>query len=224
MPLEIPKEHRAAIGKIVALSDESVAQLIAAISSVKIQSTAQQMCDAIRSQITLIDHDDLSGIVATLYSLYHVREFSEVSSDRFITDIIDWILKQERLGKRIEDDIPRVRKLFRSLLKIDTLNALTKAIKIQRAGERIFCDSRIITDIRPVFGKNISEGPASAVITHTLRLGFHRDGDGPHQSFYVTLDESDLYSLLEDIKRAIDKTEALTTRTLEQARIARLGI
>jgi len=224
MPLEIPKEHRAAIGKIIALSDESVAQLMAAISSVKIRSTAPQMCDAIGGQITLIDHDDLSSIVATLYSLYHVREFSEVSTDRFITDIIDWILKQEQLGKRIENDVPRVRKLFRRLLKIDTLNALTKAIKLQRAGERIFCDSRIITDLRPVFGKKISEGPTSAVITHTLRLGFHRDGDGSHQSFYITLDESDLYSLLDDIHRAIDKAEALTNKTLEQAQVARLGI
>jgi hypothetical protein len=224
MPLEIPKEHRATIGKIIALSDESVTQLIAAISAVKIRSTAKEMCDAIRDQTTLIDHDDLSAIIGTLYSLYHVREFSEVRTDRFISDILDWILKQERLGKQIEDDIPRVRKLFRSLLKIDTLNALTKAIKLQRAGERIFCDSRIITDIRPVFGNDISEGPASAVITHTLRLGFHSDGDGPHQSFYLTLDEADLHSLSDDIHRAIDKAEALTKKTLEQAQIARLGI
>jgi hypothetical protein len=62
------------------------------------------------------------------------------------------------------------------------------------------------------------------VITHTLRLGFHSDGDGPHQSFYLTLDEADLHSLSDDIHRAIDKAEALTKKTLERAQIARLGI
>ena len=222
MPLDIPQEHRATIGKIVALSEENIAQLISAISSVKIRSTPSEMSDAIRNQVTLINSDDLAAIVETLYSLYHVREFSEVRADRFVTDIVDSVLKDEKLGAR-QEDIPHLRETFRRLLNIDTLNALTKAIKLQRDGERIYCDSRIITDIRPVFSGEVSDAPSSAVIRHTLKIGYHRDGDGPHQTFYVAMDETDLHSLIEDIGRAIEKSETLT-KVLKEGQIARLGI
>ena len=223
MPLEIPQEHRATIGKIVALSEENIAQLVSAISSVKIRSTPSEMSEAIRNQVPSINRDDLAAIVETLYSLYHVREFSEVRADRFVTDIVESVLKDEKLGAATQDDIPRLRKTFRRLLNIDTLNALTKAIKLQRDGERIYCDSRIITDIRPVFSGEVSEAPSSAVIRHTLKIGYHRDGDGPHQAFYVAMDETDLHSLIEDIGRAIEKSETLT-KVLKESQIARLGI
>jgi hypothetical protein len=222
MPLEIPEEYRAAIGKIVGLPEEGVAQLISAISSVKIRSSASEMTDAIRGQVTSINGDDLKDIVEALYSLYHVREFSEVRLERFISDIVASVLKDEDLGAS-KEDVPRLRKIFRRLLNIDTLNALTKAIKLQRDGERIYCDSRIITDIRPIFGGEVSEAPSSAVIRHTFKIGYHRDGDGPHQAFYVAMDEADLHSLFAVIGRAIEKSETLT-KVLKDGQIARLGI
>jgi len=221
VPLTIPEEHHAAIGKIIKLTDASVRELISAISAVKIKSSASEMTELIRPQVTSIPPGDLAEIVDTIYALYHVREFSEVSRDTFLSDIVTTIkdLAPEIGSKALE--LAKLRRRFRQLLDISTLNALAKAIELQRDGERIFCSARIVSDIRPVFGDNVKERPGSAVIRHTLGLSYHQDGD--HREFFAILDEADLVALSDVIIRAMEKGETLA-KFLKQSGISRLGI
>jgi hypothetical protein len=85
----------------------------------------------------------------------------------------------------------------------------TKAYDLQTEGERTFCDARILTDLRPVFGKDIASGPAGMVIIHRLKLGYH-NSEGEHRTFYIALDAEDLVTL----KKAIDRAE-LKARSLK---------
>jgi len=220
MPLQIPAEYLPAIGKILKLSDDSVEELIGAFSSATICAEAPAMAQQIAGHTPNIPTQDLIDIVDALYSLYHVREFSEVTPSRFLNDLLDTLRRQD-FGLKEPADLSHARERFKRLLNITTLNTLSKAIKLQRDGERLYCDAKILSDIRPVFGDDASQGPISAVITHTLKLGYHDGGD--HKEFFIVLDTQDLLDLGEVIERAHQKAETLEA-LLEKSGLPRLGI
>ncbi|MGA2588969.1 MAG: hypothetical protein ABSH32_03565 [Bryobacteraceae bacterium] len=220
MALQIPKQHLPAIGKIVKLSDAAIDELIKALSSATITAEASTMAEKIAGSVPGVRPEDLAAIVETLYSLYHVREFSEVRHARFVRDLVETILSNPDFGLK-KTDAPIIGKKLQRLLNVKTLNILSKAIRLQRDSERIYCDARIISDVRPVFGDNVEERPISAVITHTLKLGY--DEMGEHREFFVVLDEQDLNALQDVLERAKAKGDTLT-EILNAASIPRLGI
>jgi hypothetical protein len=220
MPLQIPRQHLPSIGKILQLSDAAIEELISALSSATISAEATAMAEKVAGSVPSIPSEDLTEIIETIYSLYHVREFAEVTRARFIRDLVENLLSNVDFGLT-KVDASTVGKKFQRLLNVKTLNILSKAIRLQRDGERIYCDARIISDIRPVFGDDIEKGPASAVITHTLKLTYHEMGE--HKEFFIVLDEQDLISLQETIDRAQSKNATLSD-LLKSANIPRLGI
>lgn len=221
VPLYIPDEHLPAIGKILKLSDAAATDLIDALSSASIASTAPDMAKQIAPKISGISLADLTEIVDLLYALYHVREFSEVRRARFLQDLIESIRTNPDFNLQKREDAPRLRKRFQRLLNIQPLNTLSKAIKLQREGERLYCSAKIVSDIRPIFGEDITSRPVSAVITHTLKIGYHEGGE--HRDLFLVLDEQDLGRLQEVIERAKSKGQTLA-ELLNDTGLPRLGL
>ena len=110
---------------------------------------------------------------------------------------------------------------FEKLLNINLLNTLSKAGRLQRDGERLYCDAKILSDIRPVFGPKPTVMPPGAVVTHTLRIGYHEGGD--HKEFYVILDADDLEALKNTVTRAEAKDKVLR-QLLKTAKLSDLGV
>ena len=69
------------------------------------------------------------------------------------------------------------------LLNIEALNTIAKAARLLRDGERLYCSGKILLTYRPVFGQDPAARPNGAVITHTLKIGYH-EGSG-HVEFHV---------------------------------------
>jgi hypothetical protein len=220
MALQIPKQHLPAIGKIIKLSDAETNELITALSSATITAEASAMSEKISGSVPSVSPEDLADIVETLYSLYHVREFSQVRPARFVRDLVETLLSNPDFGLH-KSDAPIIGTRFKQLLNVKTLNTLSKAVRLQRDGERIYCEAKIISDIRPVFGDDVEDRPISAVITHTLKLGY--DEMGEHKEFFVVLDEQDLNALKDVIERAEVKGDTLT-KVLNTVGMPRLGI
>jgi chemotaxis protein CheY-P-specific phosphatase CheC len=209
MALEIPKRQVPTVGKILRLSEAAIEEFINALSSATITAEAPALAEKIAGSVPSIPREDLNDIVDTLYSLYHVREFSEVRSARFVRDLVEAVLQNPEFGLK-KEDASITGKRFHRLLNIKTLDNLSKAIRLQRDGERIYCDAKIISDIRPVFGEDVEERPVSAVITHTLQLGYHETGE--HKQFFIVLDEQDLDALQVVIERAKSKGDTTSVR------------
>ena len=85
----------------------------------------------------------------------------------------------------------------------------------------MFCNAKILSDIRPIFGPKIESGPVAAVVTHTLKLGYHEEGE--HKQFFVVLDDADLVTFQEVIQRAREKSDALDN-LLGASKLPRLGV
>jgi hypothetical protein len=218
--LQIPSQYLPAIGKIAKLSNGPTEELIAGLSSAKISREPLVMAERIAASTPGIPLQDLSDILDGLYALYHVREFSEVSSTHFLNDLIEALSKSQVFGLE-KPATSELREKFRRLLNVDKLNALSKAIRLQRDGERLFCEAKILSDMRPVFGEDTATRPLSAVITHTLKISYHEGSD--HKEFFVVLDEEDLSALQTVISRAQVKSGTLT-ELLEGSGVPRLGI
>jgi hypothetical protein len=223
MPLKIPREDVPAIVSICELSEETTEQLVSALASSPIASESAKLATDIAPRVPSVPIEDLTRIVDVLYSLYHVREFSEVNPERFLDDVIDGIVESGLCSNSPErpDQSARIRSRFQALLNIATLNTLSKAVGLQRDGERLYCEAKIISDIRPIFTDDASSRPVAAVITHTLKLSYHEGGG--HKIFYVVLDGPDLESFQAIIERALEKDGTLRN-LLDEAKVPELGM
>jgi hypothetical protein len=214
MALEIPKEDAGSITAIKALPPTTLEKFIAALAEAPVISNPRAMAEHVAKKIPSVPADKLVSLIETLYAMYQIRELSGVSHARFLTDLTEAILKHPEL--RIPPkELPKLRSLLERLLDIGTLNTIAKAARLQRDGERLYCSSKVLSDIRPVFGSDPSERPRGAVLTHTLKIGYH-EGSG-HTEFHVVLDSTDLGELANVIRRAElkDKTLRGLLKTIE---------
>ncbi|GCB57331.1 hypothetical protein rerp_37390 [Rhodococcus erythropolis] len=90
------------------------------------------------------------------------------------------------------------------LLESKTLAALSKTIDLRTTHERVLQNFRIVTDIRPVFDKEI--GPiTSAIVTHSARVTFAVNDR--IEEMFVALNHNDLVEIQEAVERALAKEE-----------------
>ncbi len=206
MALEIPKEDAGAITTLQALPSATLDALIAALAEAPLISNPKNMAEYLTKQIPSIPADRLTPMMETLYTMYQIRELSGVKPSRFKADLMEAIEKhpQFQAGPK---EMTKISPMLDRLLNIETLNTIAKAARLLRDGERLYCSGKILSDIRPVFGQDPAARPNGAVITHTLKIGYH-EGSG-HVEFHVVLDSADLLALAEVVKRAEIKDQTL---------------
>jgi len=219
-PLQIPKAHIQTISKMLKLSDAAADQLIAALSSSTVTGGPFSVAEQIREKVSSIPFEDLTDIVGVVYTLYNLRKFLDANPLEFLNDLIEGIRVNPEFGSKASGDLSRIRDRFQRLLGIAALDTVSKALDLQRDGERLYCDAIIFSDIRPVFGEDVTSRPTGAVITHTLKLGYH--GEKEHKEFFLVLDEEDLTELQQVIQRAQSKGKTLSM-LLKEIGLPRLG-
>jgi hypothetical protein len=118
-------------------------------------------------------------------------------------------------------DFDSLREKVEKLLNVHKLKVISKATRLQLDGERLYCESKILSDIRPVFDDDPEVDPIGAVITHTLKLGYHIGRE--HKEFHIVLDADDLESLKSVIDRAYAKNQTLRV-LLRKKNLPNLGV
>ena len=106
------------------------------------------------------------------------------------------------------------------LLQLEAISVASRAASLQQEQEHTFCNARILTDIRPVFGERTDQSPVGAVVLHTLKISYHHSRE--LKDFYVALDSDDVRTLQEVLSRAEEKAETLDS-VLDSAKIANLS-
>jgi hypothetical protein len=162
------------------------------------------------SEAKAVSAADLKGLVHALASLYRLRSRSDITAEVLANDVAEATSK-DGYFQGISPDLTRDR--LARLLALDSLNLIdAKAKELQSEAERTFCDTRIVTDLRPVFGSNVAGSPDAMIIVHTLKIGYHDAGDQKHKEMYFALDTDDIGKLAEALRRAQDKTKALKAK------------
>ena len=219
MALKIPEHDVPAVSSMRGLSAHAIEELIAAINSAPLDTDLGALAKRIAPKIRSISADRLGKFIDALYTLYYIRELSSAPHEIFLDDLIEAIQNNQKLAVA-KKDVGKFRQRMNRLLEIEAFNTIAKAGRLQRQGEHLYCNSRILSDIRPVFGSRPTQRPLGAVITHSLRLGYHEGSE--HKEFFVILDSDDLVAINEVVARALAKDKTLR-EFLADAKLPDLG-
>jgi hypothetical protein len=141
----------------------------------------------------------------SLNTMYTIQAFNEVSTDEFIDDVCEALQAHGELGSAQESPF---RERLARLLDIEALGVAAKGASLQSEHEHLFCSARVITDARPVYGKNVTDTPVAMIITHMLKFSYH-EATGRLQEFYIGLGSGDIRELKDALTRAEEKTKSL---------------
>lgn len=210
--LRIPDRYRLGLTKIHSLSDDSFEKLLDALQKCPPMVKVEDIVNLVAHEIPALSKGDLEEIITALSSLYFVHIDSEVPIQRLASDVCD-AMRSSRGGesKLLDSEQAKFRDRLEKLLGVTSISFAAKAIGLRGDFACLLCDAKILTDLRPVFAKP-GELPIGAMITHTLKLGYHEDRE--HKQLYIALDARDISTLKEVLARA--ESKALSLKALIQ--------
>lgn len=160
------------------------------------------------SRVQTIPYDIAKAIINTLFTLYLGQNAADVSFATYVEDIANALSTARPDAAEWNDvTLSHFKQRLTSLLNLDSLKLIAKAHDVMLEQRHAFHEARILTDIRPVFSENVEASPQAAVIVHTLKIEYMKDGD--YKEFFVALDAKDIPKLIDVLKRAERKGESL---------------
>jgi len=217
--LNIPERYQAGVALIRQLDDLGVQEIRNALDRIldtKTQNqditTGKKLNELAATAITSTSSKgdiDLKQIAEALVVLYGAKSFKDISVEEFSDNVCDAMeeLNSDKL-KLPHAEREHFKKKLLTLMSANVFGIASKIVDLRTDDERVFCHARILTDLRPVFGPRIDEGPQGMIVVHLLKLGFH-SGSEKHQEFYVSLDSDDLQTLRALLDRAEAKARTL---------------
>jgi hypothetical protein len=206
--LHIPKHRREVLISLAKLPAEAVKDLFGALASVPPGKFGPDLPQAVSQSVKAIGNNECIAIVDTLLSLYPLI----VSSTKPVNEVIDEIVSAFNNGysteECISDDLmDALRSNLQKLLKVPSIGLGAKATGVKFENERNLMNSRVLTDVRPVFQLD-STDIGGAILVHTLKLEYVDSGD-TSKEFFVVLDSADIDVLISKLQRAKEKAQKL---------------
>jgi hypothetical protein len=207
--IKIPSRYKAGLAVLAALSEDGFNEVIASLNATPFPPKGQkELAVWVSSKALGVSLNDLQRLIETMASLYRLRIKSEVKPEVLAKDVAEAASKDAAITINGPADILEER--LKRLLTVESFNLVdAKAKELQLEAEHTFCDARIVTDLRPVFGSNVSDSPEAMIIVQTLKLGYHDSGSQTHKEMYVALDSDDVAKLVEILRRAEEKAKTL---------------
>lgn len=204
--LTIPIRYRAGLAKLGSLPDESFEKLRGALEKLPPMASASQISGQAGSAVSGVPAGDIEKILKSVCSLYAIRINYRVQPQRVASDVAKSLMSTTE-AKDADVDPQKLELRLKTLLEVESLSYAAKATSLRGDFSCIFCDAKVITDLRPVFGK-AEERPLGALITNILKLEYHEQGD--HKELYFALSLDDIASLKKALERAETKNASLS--------------
>lgn len=201
----IPDYAQEGFRRLGRLDEAQFKDLLAALSSVPFSSRSTGLPDAAAAAVASVDRSDVLDIVESVWPLAYMQISSGVADERFRKELEESIrglgaTGGEPGGNSLVDRVSQV---------VSSFGVWTSAkARVVLEDGNSYCRSRILTDIRPVFGRDANEAPIGAVIVHHLTLSYHKDGLET-EGVSVSLSEKDIEQFIETLRRAQQKQSQL---------------
>lgn len=212
---QLPAAFVPVLAKLNDISPEGYEALCTAVEALDEPSGIVEFVER-AGHLVELTADEARALLSMMLSTAAHAETSELD----ISELSDEMASSEALNLENESQ-QRLATRIKYLVEQRSTQVLHKSLALMQEHQSVFLDARILTDIRPVFGGEVSEGLDAVVLTHSLKIDFVREGK--RKSFYLALDQSDLRVMKTTIERAIDKATSLR-ETLETAGIANLTL
>jgi hypothetical protein len=210
--LTIPERYQYGVSRIRDLDLPTVREIRKALDDAVAGASAEDKIRPSEAAAVAIeritppdDSSDTRKVAEALASMAVVRASYESAQARFIDDVADALAELPNQQWRL---LPEQREQFKQKLSIlldsEVFGVVAKVEDLRTESERIFCHARILTDLRPVFGQDVSKGPIAMLVKHNLKIAFHESGRKGDHDMYISLDADDL----KELKKVIDRAEA----------------
>lgn len=204
--LRIPESHREGFKLLSSLSESDFKKLHNALSKTNKGILPDELTSLI-SEETSIDKNINSEITKILFSVYSLKEKFGEDTDQLVNELL-LALRNANIDLGAKTKWKRLEERIKSLISFDqTIGNTFKALKLLSDYDRIYINSKIVTDIRPAFNDSDDLSTNTALIVHNLKIGYIKDDQ--HQEAYLALDSNDLDELKKQIERAKKKEENL---------------
>jgi len=221
--LTIPEETRDGVRRLLTLSEEEFRELDQALEEAAPTLHGGLLASAIAPKVK-IDKGELNEILYTLLSLHLGHEARKASLEKFVEDVCQALQAEDDDSlKPADGNWEPFKKNLSHLLGFEHLLDITsKAFDVMSEHPNIYDNfgTRVLTDIRPIFPKNLEEPLSAAVIVHTLKISYMENNE--RKEFFVALDSRDVRELQELLKRAEQKAEKLN-EVFAAAQLSRIG-
>lgn len=198
----IPPTHRAALAMLAELTQEVFQSLCNTLEALPATLQRDEMFTRVQAVLQSEDAGKANHLISALLGAATLKGRGEVEAH----ELAKAVAYQDSLDITPSKREVLAERLVR-LLQIRSVAKVAKAFDMLFEHERVFHGARVITDIRPVFSDNVSEGAVGAVLLHTLKLDLHVASGS--SELYVALDSRDLQRLKKVLQRALDKDREL---------------
>lgn len=217
--LNIPERYQAGVALIRQLNDETVQDIRNALDKIleakaddqdiASESRLNELAAAAVMSVATESGVDLKLIAETLVVLYGAKSVRDISAAKFADKVCDAMARLDSEEFRLpQSEREQFKRKIATLMGASVFGLASKIVDLRTDDERVFCQARILTDLRPVFGSQIEDGPQGMVVVHLLKVGYH-SATQRHQEFFVSLDSDDLQTLRDLIDRAEAKARSL---------------
>lgn len=222
-PLIVNRRYQSGLAKFRDLSPESAQELLATFRIIPPSTVSSySLSSEVAANVDTIAASDIEQIVPALLHIHSIRDISASS----VSDLAEGIARgmeeipNEEIRSSSGDREP-FRERLTEALNVDPLRVIARAAGLLFEHEHNATQTRVITDIRPIFEQeNPQSPPIGAAIVHTLKVSYLADNE--EKSFFVALDTNDVQELSEQLERANSKAESLRS-VLEAARVPYVG-
>jgi hypothetical protein len=156
---------------------------------------------SLKSLLTLLDNHGLNGRLTwrALVSLILTGRVYRMGAEGIVEGVREQLESEDRGDGML------------AIIESPRVQQFVKASTLRTEYERILLDTRIISDIRPVFDDS-QDTPSiqAAIVDHTLRI-MYTGGDGHRHEAHYALDIGDLETLHEQTAKALKKDAAART-------------
>jgi hypothetical protein len=199
--LTIPVAHRQHMIRLLKLPDHSLAALIQRLQEIPAVSSVKDLGGRVALSIDATT-EQANGILQMLAEVHRVSRNRGVAIGEAAAALCE--AAKALSMDPVDSDWSRFQQRLTELLQIEGFGITAKASEIRQDQGRMFCEARILSDLRPVFGDDPEKGPAAMVVVHTLRISYHERGNEIIDLF-VALGPRDIEKLQAILKRAVEK-------------------
>ena len=200
--LSVPPDQREGLAKLHGLSSAELTELTAALQAAPLRLYTFQLARDVGARTESIPATTIESIIEALWQIEFMRHSLEAPRELFMDDIAQAIATAG-----ITTDLNSFMGRVEQLLRIPSLTVAAKARVLLSDGNS-YCRSRVLTDLRPIFGESVDGQPAAAVVVHHLTLSYHTTPPNT-ADVIVSLDSDDIENLIETLQRAQRKQQEL---------------
>ncbi len=195
-----PDDFSAALTTFCQMSPQTREQVVAAFERIEPAISVKELAKVAAAE-TGQDLKLLVSLANGIAPLVRLVIDDEHMLNLFVGFFTNRITIKQAQDPTVEDHLGR-------LLRCEHSIGLTgKAQTILWGHGKIYRDAHVLTQIRPVFFKDISVEPGAAVIVHELKINAFEDKE--EQSVCLAMDRPQLLALRAVLNRAIEKESTL---------------